>query len=125
MAVYNDIKLYIEKNSDFTQTFRWKDKYKEPIDLTSYKFRSQFRYNYGSDKLLCTLPCEACGSTITVDNENGGITLYIPACMTSELKSYDDGLWSLEYSAGDKPYKTLISGRWAVISEITTENCGC
>lgn len=119
----NNIKLTLGKNEDFQQFFAWKDKYKEPIDISDFSFRSQFRYNFPTSEektnVLCTLTSDD-GGGIELDIENGEIILNIPHTVTQELKNYDDGLWSLDYKSSDKSfYKQLISGRWVVSPEIT------
>lgn len=114
----NNIVLTIEKGANFFKTFRWKDKYKEPINLTGFYFKSQFRYDYGDDNVLCTL---INGDGITITPLEGEIEIYISSEITSELKNYDSGLWSLEYKTSiEGIYKKLIGGIWKVEAEVTS-----
>lgn len=107
-------KLYIEIGTIFTKKFRWKDKFKEPINLSGFVFQCQFRYS--DYTLFCDLTTEG---NISFDVLLGEITLSIPKIKTDELKKMSTGDWSLEYKTGDGEFKTLIRGPWATISEVT------
>jgi len=97
----------------FYKKLRWKDKYKEPILLTGFDFRAVFIYNFGEDNILTELTVENSG--VIVNESAGELTLYIPSLITSTLKSYDEGLWRLEYATSVNPeFKKLIGGRWSV-----------
>jgi hypothetical protein len=112
--------LKIEKGTTFTKKFRWKNKYKEPINLYGFDFKSQFRYDFGDDKVLCTLTVDNGG--IVVNPSEGEIEIIITSDITSTLNNYDSGMWSIEYrqTTGENfPFKTLIKGRWVVEPEVT------
>ncbi len=112
-----NVLLKIEKGTIFSQKFRWKDKYREPINLTGFEFKSQFRREYGDDNVVCTLTME---DGIVTDPVKGVIELVIGDDITSTLTHYDSGLWSLEYrSDPSKSFKTLVRGRWVVEPEVT------
>ena len=112
-----NILLKIEKGTIFTQKFRWKNKYREPINLTGFEFKSQFRRDFGDQNVICTLTM---GNGIITTPIEGIIEIYISEDVTSTLTNYDSGLWSLEYrSDPSKPFKTLIRGRWIVEPEVT------
>jgi len=112
-----NVLLKIEKGTVFSQKFRWKDKYRNPINLTGFEFKSQFRYEFGDDNILCTLTMDDGITTIPTE---GLIEIVIGDDITSKLNIYDSGLWSLEYrNDTTKPFKTLIRGRWVVEPEVT------
>ena len=108
-----DILFIIVAGDPFYKKLRWKDKYKEPILLTGFNFRAVFIYNFGENNVLTELTTENGG--ITLNESAGEINLYIPSLTTSTLKSYDEGLWRLEYATSVNPeFKKLIGGRWSV-----------
>ncbi len=112
-----NVLLKIEKGAIFTQKFRWKDKYREPINLTGFEFKSQFRRDFGENNVVCTLTME---DGIVTEPLEGIIEIIISDNITSTLTNYDSGLWSLEYrNDPSKPFKTLIRGRWVVEPEVT------
>ena len=112
-----NVLLKIEKGAIFSKKFRWKDKYREPINLTGFEFKSQFRYEFGNENVLCTLTMD---DGITTIPDEGLIEITIDSDITSKLNMYDSGLWSLEYrNDPNKPFKTLIRGRWIVEPEVT------
>lgn len=112
-----NILLKIERGAVFTQVFYWKDKYREPINLTGFEFKSQFRRNFGDENVICTLTMD---DGITTVPMKGKIEITIPAEITSTLVNYDSGMWSLEYrNHPSNAFKTLISGRWIVEPEVT------
>ncbi len=112
-----NVLLKIEKGTIFTQKFRWKDKYREPINLTGFEFKSQFRRDFGEENVICTLTME---DGIVTEPLEGIIEIIISDNITSTLTNYDSGLWSLEYrNDPSKPFKTLIRGRWVVEPEVT------
>ena len=112
-----NVLLKIEKGAIFSKKFRWKDKYREPINLTGFEFKSQFRREFGEDNVVCTLTM---GNGIVTVPAEGTIEIYIGEDVTSTLTNYDSGLWSLDYRNDPaKPFKTLIRGRWVVEPEVT------
>jgi len=112
-----NVLLKIEKGAIFSKKFRWKDKYREPINLTGFEFKSQFRREFGENNVVCTLTME---NGIVTDPLEGVIEIIISNSITSTLANYDSGLWSLEYRNDPyKPFKTLIRGRWIVEPEVT------
>ncbi len=112
-----NVLLKIEKGAIFSKKFRWKDKYREPINLTGFEFKSQFRREFGENNVVCTLTME---DGIVTEPLEGIIEIIISDNITSTLTNYDSGLWSLEYrNDPSKPFKTLISGRWVVEPEVT------
>ena len=112
-----NVLLRIERGATFTKKFRWKDKYREPINLTGFEFKSQFRREFGEENVLCTLTMD---NGITVVPAEGIIEITIGSDVTSTLVNYDSGMWSLEYRNDvTKPFKTLIRGRWVVEPEVT------
>ena len=112
-----NVLLKIEKGAIFSKKFRWKDKYREPINLTGFEFKSQFRREFGENNVVCTLTME---NGIVTDPLEGVIEIIISNSITSTLANYDSGLWSLEYrNDPSKPFKTLIRGRWVVEPEVT------
>ena len=112
-----NVLLKIERGAVFTQVFYWKDKYREPINLTGFEFKSQFRRNFGDENVICTLTMD---DGITTVPMKGKIEITIPAEITSTLVNYDSGMWSLEYrNHPSKPFITLVSGRWTVEPEVT------
>lgn len=112
-----NVLLKIEKGAIFSKKFRWKDKYREPINLTGFEFKSQFRREFGENNVVCTLTME---NGIVTDPLEGVIEIIISDNITSTLTNYDSGLWSLEYrNDPSKPFKTLIRGRWVVEPEVT------
>lgn len=116
------VKFIIEKGSAFYKKLRWKDKFKDPIILTGFEFRSQFRFNYGEneDNILCTLSTDPEIGGITIEPFSGTIILQIPENTTATLKNYDAGIWSLEYRPTlEHSFKRLIGGRWVVEPEVT------
>lgn len=117
MPTRDDILLKIEIGAPFSKTFRWKNKFREPIILTGYQFRSQFRSNLGTENILCTLDTN---EGITVNSGLGEITIHIPSEITSTLNQYSSGLWSIEYcNQEDAHFKKLIGGRWQAEIEVT------
>ncbi len=112
-----NVLLKIEKGAIFSKKFRWKDKYREPINLTGFEFKSQFRHEFGENNVVCTLTME---DGIVTEPLEGIIEIIISDNITSTLTNYDSGLWSLEYrNDPSKPFKTLIRGRWVVEPEVT------
>jgi len=112
-----NVLLKIEKGAIFTQIFFWKDRYREPINLTGFEFKSQFRYDFGDENILCTLTMDNGITTVPIE---GKIIITIGTDITSTLANYDSGLWSLEYrNHPSKPFKSLVSGRWVVEPEVT------
>jgi len=112
-----NVLLKIEKGAIFSKKFRWKDKYREPINLTGFEFKSQFRREFGENNVVCTLTME---DGIVTEPLEGIIEIIISDNITSTLTNYDSGLWSLEYrNDPSKPFKTLIRGRWVVEPEVT------
>ena len=112
-----NVLLKIEKGTIFTQKFRWKNKYREPINLIGFEFKSQFRREFGENNVVCTLTME---DGIVTEPLEGIIEIIISDNITSTLTNYDSGLWSLEYrNDPSKPFKTLIRGRWVVEPEVT------
>lgn len=116
----NHIVLYIEQGANFIKTFRWKDRYKEPINITGFLFKSQFKFNLGDDEenIVCTLTN---GDGITLTEAEGTIQLTITSDITISLKSYDSGIWSLEYKPDEESvYRKLLGGSWKVEAEVTS-----
>jgi hypothetical protein len=120
----NNVKLILEQGSSFTKIFMWKDKHREPINLSGYDFKCTFRYNFGDENILCTICTNDTevneNGSLIIDAKLGQITLFLTDVLTSKLKTYDNGLWSLEYRSNtNQPYHKLIGGRWVVDAEVT------
>lgn len=119
-----NIKLILEQGSSFTKVFRWKDKYKEPINLSGYDFKCTFRYNFEDANILCTIDTTDVevneNGSISIDAALGQITLSLTDVITSTLKTYDNGLWSIKYRPNiQTSFKKLLGGRWVVEAEVT------
>jgi len=119
-----NIKLILEQGSSFSKIFRWKDKYKQPINLTGYDFKCTFRYNFKDENVLCTIDTTDIevneSGSLTIAATLGQITLILTDVITSTLKTYDSGLWSLEYRSNvNETYRKLLGGRWVVDAEVT------
>lgn len=99
-------------HNPFNKLILWKDKYKNAINITNYIFRCQFLYNYNTTNILCSLTN---GSGITISPTTGSILINVSESITSGLRLYDSGIWSLEYQLPLKTeYNKLISGLWNV-----------
>jgi len=119
-----NIKLILEQGSSFSKIFRWKDKYKQPINLTGYDFKCTFRYNFEDENVLCTIDTTDIevneNGSLAISPTTGQIVLTLTDIITSTLKSYDNGLWSIKYRPNiQTSFKKLLGGRWVVDAEVT------
>lgn len=108
--------LYIEQGATYQLDITWKQPDDNPVNLTGYIARMQFRKTKNSSDALFT------GTTsngiITLGGAAGTIEIRIPATTTDDF-SFGCALYDLELeSAGGTVYR-LVEGNVEVSKEVT------
>lgn len=111
--------LVIDKGSTFERVFTWNTKNPttgalEPVDLTGYSVRAQMREDYDSPEPFINLTV---GNGLSIVENEGKITLTIPATLSSNLIE-ETGKWDLEVASGTY-VKRLLEGRVKLRPEVT------
>jgi hypothetical protein len=112
------IKFKIPIGSTFRKKFRVKDKNKNIIDISTWNIRAQFVNNLHADDVICRLTEE--NDLIVKDPISGEITFLIPSNVTSLLKNYDTGRWSVEYNTDGTNWLVFLQGEWSAESTLLT-----
>lgn len=105
------IKFKLVIGTAFKKIIRLKDKNKNPIKLTDWDFRAQFINNFTENDVLCRLTTN--NNLISVDSDKGHITIVVPSTVTKNLKNYDTGDWSIEYTIDGENWFVLMQGKWS------------
>jgi predicted membrane protein len=110
------IKLKLVIGTTFRKVIRLKNKNRSPIDISTWSFRSQFVNNFTEDDVLCRLTVS--NELISINPLLGEITIIVPSEVTSALKNYDTGDWSIEYSLDSVNWLVLMQGKWSAESTL-------
>ena len=111
----------IEQGATVDFAVQYKDSGSNPIDLSGYQARMQFRPTFGSDTVLLTLSSSlgSCGTGLNLSGSggsmastppsSGSIGVFISAVSSSQL-SFNAALYDLEIASG--------SGDCAVVTRL-------
>ena len=121
----------IEQGATTNFEIQYKDSNSNPIDLTGYSGKMQFRSGYADDSstiyltLSSSLNADGTGLSFSGSNKttpptSGSIGIYIAAC-TSSLLSFNTAYYDLEiYSGSTCPYTVrLLEGQVKLSKEVT------
>ncbi len=75
--------FYIEQGATFQKIISWKDSNGDPIDLTGFTARMQFRSQISSDTVLMTATTE--NGKIVLGNGLGTVTITLSATETADF----------------------------------------
>ena len=112
-AVYN---LYIEQGATFQKTLTWKDSSGNPINLTGYTARMQFRRSAASADVLYS--ATTTNGKITLGGVAGTVALVLPAADT-ELFDFGCAVYDLEVESSGGTVYRLLEGGVEVSLEVT------
>lgn len=96
----------IEQKATFRKRLTYRDRYKKPINLTSFRAHMQIRDAAGN--LISTLSTE--NGKITIVGTTGVIDLFIPHTETAVM-SFTTALYDLKLVAPDGSESRLIQGK--------------
>ena len=107
--------LTVEQGATYQKTVTWKDSAGDPVDISGYSARMQFRARKSSTDTLLSIT-EA--DYITLGGAAGTIAISIPAAVTAAL-DFRRAVYDLELvSAGGVVYR-LIEGTVELSKEVT------
>jgi hypothetical protein len=112
MAEYD---IIVKQGSTFKRDIIYKNN-GTPVDLTDYSARMQIRPSLDSLVLICNLSSDDDG--ITIDAENGKISLLIQAIETASFSALS-GFYDLEIESEDGEVTRLLQGAYTLDREIT------
>ena len=112
-AVYN---LYIEQGTTFSKTLTWKDSSGNPINLTGYTARMQFRRSAASADALYT--ASSTGGQITMGGALGTVAIVLPATDTAAF-DFGCAVYDLEVESAGGIVTRLLEGGVEVSLEVT------
>lgn len=104
--------LAVEQGATLNVSVTWKDGEGDPVNLTGYSIRAQFRSANLKDLFL---DLDSDGHGITIENVTvpstypGRIRIIATAAQTQEL-DFDTGAWSLELTSGGGVVTRLLQG---------------
>ena len=119
----------IEQGSSFRFSLVYKDKDKNPIDITDYCARLTWTTNSGATQVFTTENTDLSLYNFSIDGPQGKIMLLLPASITNSLNfssaKYDLELQSTEdlYAGGGKEITRILFGTINIIkrnSQIST-----
>lgn len=112
-AVYD---LYIEQGATFVQPLVWKDSNGDPVDLTSYAARMQFRSSISSSTVLFS--ATTANGRIALGGALGTITITIDADDTAAF-GFVSAVYDLELESASGFVTRLLEGGVEVSKEVT------
>lgn len=91
----------------------------EPVDLTGFHARAQFRVNGRLALTLDSDPAAQRDGTITIDPEAGSLLLLADVAATTGIPA-GSGAWSVVLNASGGDTIPLLEGRLTVLEAVTT-----
>lgn len=111
----------VELGATFLQTFRWKDKEGDLVDLSGYTARMHIRRYVNSESPEVILTTE--NGRITLGGADGTITLSLSAAETSAV-DIPNGVYDLELESADGHVTRLLEGTVTFSREVTRDDNG-
>lgn len=112
-AVYN---LNIEQGATYTRVLTWKDSSGNPINLTGYTARMQFRRNASSSEIL--YDANTTNGKIVLGGTAGTITFTISATDSAAF-AFGCAVYDLEIESAGGQVTRLLEGGVEVSLEVT------
>ena len=112
-AVYD---LYIEQGATFTQPLVWNDGAGDPVDLTGYTARMQFRSSVNSSTVLFSATTE--NGRIALGGSLGTVDITIDADDTAAF-GFVSAVYDLELESASGFVTRLLEGGVEVSKEVT------
>lgn len=112
-AVYD---LFIEQGATFVKTITWKDSAGDPVNLTGYTARMQFRSSVNSSTVLATATTE--NGRITLGGAAGTIDIEFDEAYTTSFQ-FVSAVYDLELESATGFVTRLLEGGVEVSKEVT------
>lgn len=112
-GIYN---MSMDQGATFARQFTWKNKLKNPVDLTGYTARMQIRPTKMSEDIILSLTTE--NGRIVLGDDEGTINLSVSASITASLTP-DKYFYDIELVSPGGVVVRLLKGSIKVNAEVT------
>lgn len=109
--------IIIEQGATFSRVITWDDEDGEPVNVTGYTARAQFRASHGSTSTVLSLTSPSSG--LVLGGALGTITMTITATATAALTAPSFGVWDLELVSATSVVTRLLEGTYQITPEVT------
>jgi hypothetical protein len=116
MSSAGKLDLFIDQGSTFSFNIKIQDSKKSVVDLTGYTARMQIRRTLLSQDFIIELTTE--NGRISIDAENGSITLTIDASDTAEFNFFT-AVYDLEIESSGGIVTRIVQGKVTLSKEVT------
>ena len=112
--------LYIEKGTSFERVLTLKESDNSIYDLTGFTAEMDVRETISSETTILSLTTEGSGAQISIDSEEGTITITIDKAVLTAI-TQSEGVYDLEITDSEGLTTRLIEGKVFFSDEVTRE----